>query len=1603
MRFIKIVNFFYLLLIIVPSILMAQCDDDVDQIISVDDFPIELNGSTINSGDDFVVYTNDGNDTLAGYFTNDVIYKITIGFSDEDGDGENDEGINLFVDMCRNGVDFDASIAIIKSAGIDCKNIDGEELINNYVDGSWGESIDANALCPSAEDFSPPAYLPIARDINLDEQGDYYIVVDGHSSESFGNFSIVIGEMLHFTEYDIHPQNIFIDVNFSDFVYGVNDGLDWSIGTIENYEEYFHLEDLSGAIINVGTLIDSDGNTLQQNTGYNKIRFPLINQPNGGSTVLLTVKDHLFLSAGNNANAPHLVNSEGIPFSVGDTIYIELNDIEAPGIFIEGISVENNTSIVDPDDNILISSTESLFQDGNIITAENLAGYLNLTFFEGGEQIPFNIEVNSDQTEIEIDPAISLVDYQWQDVVITFSNQNVDGDSLTDEASNLIQSETKNIRINDIVNPLMSDVDVDVVTNALINVTMSEPVYKNFTGLNASGGLTPDNFNLIIGSNDLNNVQSISVENVIKSDSFEPVVGGENSFRLQLVMDPPFASGEEVVTISTTFSPIYDRAGNQVLNQQTFQLNDELVPELDIQPQSGSTILPSSNFQLSFSETVKNYNLNDSTLSLLDDDIIKSIIFLIDQNGDSIDYQPSYNGDTTLITIEPEELLTELGTLSVNVNQSRFCDNDTNLISSSYQFIYNIADVSPPSFSEYSFGRGNDYILLETSEGIYSDPGATISVTALDFELVVDYGDLDGASFITLESIADTSGGIPEPGERFFIMNLNVVGSANGTESVIINPVPNEVYDAGGNLMSASEATDQYFLLPSPIFNINSSLSSDNGYFKLIFEEGPVFSDEASTSGLGIQDFKVLLTSLNGQVEEVFPLYVVDQNNNLLDASGADTVKLDVNLDFIPTGGEIVRIFPKSSNAIFNSNGVNMDSAEFAGPFTLNDQLKPFHNSNIETGAINVSYKDTIIFSFNEPIRLLNGQPLTDDSAMESFVIKDIARSDSIIVSTPDSTIIIPPDSVVDYVTYFTIVNDPSPDSIWVIMTQPFGSEHTMSLIIKDNFEDFSGNRILSADTINFETIDNIPPDFVAGSAKIDSIFYISLQNNPSQNSRRYCNVQLSIDDNIFTDQSGINEVVTDDFLIEVIKGNGFSSSANIINLDLIDAENSGNDSIIFQIKFDEVPSGKEKFYIRPFNDNAVYDLGQNSMSAESTSDTLTTYDLRFPTIDSTSLEHEGFVDLMSDTTIIIKFSEPINVESFSYRFSSSLDTLGFQFNSRLELDSLTILLDSTIMSFDTLQLEVVFIEDTSGNVRDSLLSRRFFTKAAGDFSDPPDDRISLEDLAVFISSWNSNDFSKNLGPYIGTPPNIKISQDSLFGIDDGMAFTQMWRWSIDKYGPVYIANEEKNNANISLLQISNDRISILPTQSVKYGQLILDYGSNLRSINVIDNFRLKENGIILNDINNDKGVAVIEFALSNDLNGSLGFDFESSNSEDLDVRVTYALFDHNYNLLDEKDSVVNRVYIPEKFSLKQNYPNPFNPKTTIRFSLPKDSNVELFVYDVNGKIVKEFINTSMQPGNYKVVWDGTNQSGVLVGSGIYFYRIKAGSFIASQKMIFLK
>jgi hypothetical protein len=94
---------------------------------------------------------------------------------------------------------------------------------------------------------------------------------------------------------------------------------------------------------------------------------------------------------------------------------------------------------------------------------------------------------------------------------------------------------------------------------------------------------------------------------------------------------------------------------------------------------------------------------------------------------------------------------------------------------------------------------------------------------------------------------------------------------------------------------------------------------------------------------------------------------------------------------------------------------------------------------------------------------------------------------------------------------------------------------------------------------------------------------------------------------------------------------------------------------------------------------------------------------------------------------------------------------------------------------------------------------------------------------------------------------------------------------------------------------------------------------------------------------------------------------------------------------------------LPTDFALNQNYPNPFNPSTVIRFSLPTEQQVKLDVYDMSGALVKTVLNEAVRAGNKEVTWDGTNGSGAKVASGVYLYRLQAGSFTSVKKMIMLK
>jgi YVTN family beta-propeller protein len=94
---------------------------------------------------------------------------------------------------------------------------------------------------------------------------------------------------------------------------------------------------------------------------------------------------------------------------------------------------------------------------------------------------------------------------------------------------------------------------------------------------------------------------------------------------------------------------------------------------------------------------------------------------------------------------------------------------------------------------------------------------------------------------------------------------------------------------------------------------------------------------------------------------------------------------------------------------------------------------------------------------------------------------------------------------------------------------------------------------------------------------------------------------------------------------------------------------------------------------------------------------------------------------------------------------------------------------------------------------------------------------------------------------------------------------------------------------------------------------------------------------------------------------------------------------------------------LPARFQLYQNFPNPFGLRTTIRYDLPRASDVELRIYDVAGRFVSVLRSRGEQPGRRTMLWDGRNSSGLQVASGIYFYEFRAGDFRDVRKMIRLR
>ncbi|MCK4312574.1 MAG: T9SS type A sorting domain-containing protein [Candidatus Cloacimonetes bacterium] len=129
--------------------------------------------------------------------------------------------------------------------------------------------------------------------------------------------------------------------------------------------------------------------------------------------------------------------------------------------------------------------------------------------------------------------------------------------------------------------------------------------------------------------------------------------------------------------------------------------------------------------------------------------------------------------------------------------------------------------------------------------------------------------------------------------------------------------------------------------------------------------------------------------------------------------------------------------------------------------------------------------------------------------------------------------------------------------------------------------------------------------------------------------------------------------------------------------------------------------------------------------------------------------------------------------------------------------------------------------------------------------------------------------------------------------------------------------------------------------------------------------------------------------------------------TRDWEVYEDYLVTVNGYNgvsILDlESITSINENQIVQPDIELNNYPNPFNPTTMISFSIPEASKVELSIYNIKGQKVKTLVNSKFIKGNHLIIWNGNDESGKQVASGVYFYKLKAGKYTKTKRMILIK
>ena len=391
------------------------------------------------------------------------------------------------------------------------------------------------------------------------------------------------------------------------------------------------------------------------------------------------------------------------------------------------------------------------------------------------------------------------------------------------------------------------------------------------------------------------------------------------------------------------------------------------------------------------------------------------------------------------------------------------------------------------------------------------------------------------------------------------------------------------------------------------------------------------------------------------------------------------------------------------------------------------------------------------------------------------------------------------------------------------------------------------------------------------------------------------------------------------------------------------------------------------------------------------------------PSVINVSIQNGSLLPILNDAIIYFTLSEVITYGTAKVESKTGdtiKDSLSLNINSgEDQISPIVIKISNPFTSADTIEIKIDGLTDKAGNVTNGLVYK-YNVSLLGDYD--LDGDIGVTDLSTFVNAWNTGDLSLELGPTVGSVPNLKPVLSGYYDIYDAMAFTRMWHWNTNKLGKQQTKIIADQGADLNAV-IEADHIVFDPPRGTQAIELILDYPASNIQFDIAKHSGFSDEGLALSSVDTVNGRFVYQIGYFEANNKPIRINTKHLQKNDVAVNLTYQFIGADNIILSAGSETMDITPVPSEFALHDNYPNPFNPVTTINYDLPKDAYVNLIIYDIMGREVVNLAGQEMTAGYQTMTWNARNNAGALVSAGIYFYQIQTRDFIKTKKMVLLK